>query len=336
MIGAAAAVAACTSTERSKSPAAVVDRTTITVGNVDDWWAAHDPAGYARVLQQVYAGRRAALESMLDDRRVTAAAHAASTTPDAYEAREVGRRVRQVADADVAAFYEAQRAARGGQPFDAPRSEVLAYLQRANEQSARDRWLADVRRAAAPARVLLPLPPVPPAVQASDHVLGGAAAPVTLIEYVDFECPYCRQAAPVVAELRRRYGTNLRVVVRDFPLTEIHQHALAAAEAGRCAADQQEFWRFHAALFGSQAAPDRTRVDAVAAALGLDRERFRRCVDTHAYRADIERSIVGGRRAGVRSTPTMFVNGRMIEGAQPLEAIADVIDQELRASASAR
>src|SRR5690348_11927258 len=153
------------------------------------------------------------------------------------------------------------------------------------------------------------MPELQPPVGAHDHVQGPATAPVTLVEYADYECPYSGKAHPVVQEIQRRLGDRLRFVYRNFPLTEIHPHAGHAAEAAEAAAAQGQFWPMHDYLFAHQAHLEDADLRGYAAHLGLDVARFDREMGAHAYARQVGADIHSGDQSGVQGTPTFFING---------------------------
>ena len=158
-----------------------------------------------------------------------------------------------------------------------------------------------------------------------DRVRGPAEAPITLVEYGDFECPFCGMAYPVVRELGRRLGDRLRVVFRHFPLRDQHPHAQHAAEAAEAAAEQGKFWEMHDALFEHQQALADAHLIRYAAELGLDTNRFRRELTEHRYRDRVQEDVLSGLHSGVRGTPTFFVNGVRHEGRWEIEDLLAAI-----------
>jgi protein-disulfide isomerase len=148
-----------------------------------------------------------------------------------------------------------------------------------------------------------------------DHALGPADAPVTLVEYGDFECPSCLMADPIVKAARRRLGDGLRVIWRHFPLAEIHPHARHAAEASEAAAAQGAFWPMHDAIFANQHALEDADLVRHAARLGLDGARVAETLRAGTYAARVRDDFRGGVRSGVNGTPTFFVNGARYDGA---------------------
>jgi protein-disulfide isomerase len=144
---------------------------------------------------------------------------------------------------------------------------------------------------------------------AGDHVLGPAHARVTIVEYGDFECPICKQAAPGLKLLRERFAPELRFAYRHYPLEEVHPHALLAAEAAEAAAAQGKFWEMHDLLFENQAHLKRKHLDGYAERLELDMSRFDAELDEHVYVQRVREHIESGHRSHVRGTPGLFVNG---------------------------
>lgn len=159
-----------------------------------------------------------------------------------------------------------------------------------------------------------------------DHVQGREDAPLTLVEYGDYQCPYCGQANATVKELQRRLGGDLRFVFRNFPLTQVHEHAEHAAEAAEAAAAQGRFWQMHDELFAHQRALDDAHLEGYANALGLDADRFVRDMSGHANHARIEEDYNSGVASGVPGTPTFFINGMRNDGAFDFDSLLQALE----------
>lgn len=160
---------------------------------------------------------------------------------------------------------------------------------------------------------------------------GNAQAPITIVEFADFQCPYCSRAAATLEKVVGAYQGKVRVVFRHFPLS-FHEKAPKAAEAGACADEQGKFWEMHDALFESQELePDALK--AQAQKLGLDAAKFDECLDSGRTAALVKRDMAAGQKAGVTGTPAFFINGRVLSGAQPEDEFHKVIDQELESAA---
>jgi len=148
----------------------------------------------------------------------------------------------------------------------------------------------------------------------NDHAQGSADAPVTLLEYGDYECPYCGKAYPIVKRLQERLGDRLRFVFRNFPLAELHPNATAAAEFAEAAALQGKFWAMHDMLFEHQRALNPTNLHAYARSLDLDREGLEDALRNGTPRDRVRKDFMSGVRSGVNGTPTFFINGRRFDG----------------------
>jgi len=160
-----------------------------------------------------------------------------------------------------------------------------------------------------------------PPVGERDHIAGPATAPVTLVEYGDFECSSCRKAWPMVKELQRRLGKNLRFVFRNFPLTKLHPNAQHAAEAAEAAAAQGAFWQMHDRLFERQFALEDHNLIEYATELGLDADRVTDALQAGTYRARVKGDVLSGLQSGVSGTPTFFINGARYDGAHGTEPL---------------
>jgi protein-disulfide isomerase len=177
-----------------------------------------------------------------------------------------------------------------------------------------------------------------PPVGERDHVIGPANAPVTLVEYGDYECPYCGAAHPIVKEVRRRMGNAMRFAFRHFPLTRVHPHAERAAEAAEAAGAQgkSKFWQMHDMLYEHQDALDDEYLEIYAATIGLDVERFARELLSGVHAPRVREDFLSGVRSGVNGTPTFFINGRRHEGSYDLETLLLAINSQLSAVGSAQ
>lgn len=204
------------------------------------------------------------------------------------------------------------------------------------------RWMiptsADAREPTAGVAAAMPLPPggdtAPKAIDVSGRPARGRPdAAVTIVEFTDYECPFCRdyfsKTLPAITE---KYGERIRYVVMNYPLETLHANAVGAAEAAECAADQGKFWEYHDALFTT---PSLTAVSlrALAGTMKLDSRKFTTCLDMREKSRLVQKDVALGTSLGVTGTPTFFVNGRILEGAQPLPIIEKAIDDAFAAAA---
>jgi protein-disulfide isomerase len=161
-----------------------------------------------------------------------------------------------------------------------------------------------------------------------DHILGPSDAPVTLLEYGDFECPHCGQAHYILQDLMSRMRDRVRLAFRNFPLTQIHPHAAEAAEAAEAAGAQRQFWEMHDLLFENQDALDEENIIGYAQGLGLDLQRFQLELMQRAHAPRVRQDFLSGVRSGVNGTPTFFINGRRHDGPWDLQSLAVAIEEE--------
>lgn len=198
----------------------------------------------------------------------------------------------------------------------------------------RQALLVSLRRQA-DIRIKLPdlKPPVLPVSSEGDRRLGPDQAPITIVEFSDFQCPFCQLSVKVLKELRQLYGERIRIIYRDY-LGPNHPHALPAAEAARCAGEQGQFWAYHDLLFDRQASGNNGwDFFLLAKNLGLQQPIFERCLKSGRFKELIAKDLEDGMKLGVTSTPTFFINGRPLVGAQPLENFRALIDPLLAQSA---
>ncbi len=215
-----------------------------------------------------------------------------------------------------------------GAAFDDVRPQLQQALQR-EARAKRARELFDRLKKEAGYQVVLEAPQQPKKmVSATGPSRGDASAKITIVEFADFQCPYCSKASEVVEKVRASYPGQVRVVYRHFPLT-FHKDAPKAAEASMCANQQGKFWQYHDALYARQEALGVDDLKSAAFALGLDLKRFETCLDSGEMKSAVAADQQEGERLGVSGTPAFFVNGYMLSGAQPEEKFRRLIEREL-------
>lgn len=209
-------------------------------------------------------------------------------------------------------------------PPNNPDQDAAQGLQ--EQARVRQALLVSLRRKAA-IRVSLPTPEPPILLVSSKNnpQLGPDNAPITIVEFSDFQCPYCQKSVATLKELRRLYGDKIRVVYRDYP-SPSHAQAASAAEAAQCAGDQGKFWEYHDALFDHHAAGAGWDYEALARDLGLQAGEFSACLNTGRYREEVQKDLQEGVALGIASTPTFFINGRPLVGARPVTDFSRLID----------
>jgi protein-disulfide isomerase len=273
-------------------------------------------------------GQHEALENgltqVIQNRLIEAEAKAKGVTKEQFLATEAAAEA--VTDADAEKFYEENKA-RISRPKDEQlMGQIKQFLGAQRQQEARDKLIA---RLEANHQVTYKLEPQRVEVAAVGPAKGPENAPITIVEFSDFQCPYCARLAPTVDQVVANYGDKVRVVFRQFPLN-FHPFAQKAAEASLCAHEQGKFWELHDAMFQNQQQLAVENLKAKAAELGLNGEQFNSCVDGGKYAQQVATDLQDGSKAGVSGTPALFVNGRFINGAVPYADVAKVIDDELK------
>jgi len=206
---------------------------------------------------------------------------------------------------------------------------ITRYLTDQRRTQARDEIIGELRKKGPAVRVALEAPRLNVTIDPSNPSMGSAGAPVTLIEFSDYQCPYCQRVEPTLKRVLATYKDKVRFVWKDFPLTQIHPQAFKAGEAAHCAGDQGKYWELHDVLFGKQAELQPDDLKRHALTLGLDADMFNKCLDSSKYAERVRDGVAEGGQLGVNSTPTIFINGRRLSGAQPYEVFAQMIDEEL-------
>ncbi len=167
-------------------------------------------------------------------------------------------------------------------------------------------------------------------VTAADHQIGPVDARVVVVEYGDFECPNCKQAAPAVEMLLKRFEGQVRFVYRHYPLEQVHRHAVQAAEAAECAAAQGRFWDMHRLLFDNQNALELDDLRGYAQRIGLDMARYTRAMADHTHLARVRQNIDSGMKSGVRATPGFFIDGKRQDVSFGLHLLFDATEAALK------
>ena len=278
---------------------------------------------------QEYQIKSKTLEDLIRQRLVEAEAKKQGITIDQLYAKEVDLKIPTPSEGEVAAYYLALKA-----QLKAPLSEIRAQLEtnlKALETKQARQDFADSLRAKGDVAVLLQQPRVEVAFDRS-QLRGDLKAPVTIVEFADYQCPYCKQVEATLDAVLKKYSGQVNLAFRDFPLTSIHTYAEKASEAARCAGQQGKFWQFHDALFAFQTKLDEPSLHSIAQNLALDVNSFRACLASGEYKTQILRDQDDGRKAGVASTPGFFVNGIFLSGAQPQAAFEKTIEDQLRAA----
>lgn len=286
------------------------------------------PAAYDRARLEVL---WTALNSLIDDKLITASASRDKITKEHLLESEVESNVATPSPDEVDAFYEANK-----DRIPLPKAQALPQVRQYMIDQSRKRYhdmlIARLKRDFS---VKTFLDPVRTEIATAGYPSKGpASAPVVIVEFSDFECPFCGRLFPILKAVEQNYPDKVRIVYRQFPLTSIHPRAQKAAEASLCANEQKKFWEFHDSMFADQS--DLT-VDALkrrAVQLKLDAAAFNSCLDSGRQAAAVKTDADEGAKAGVTGTPAMFINGRLLAGVAPYADIREIIEDELQRAAA--
>jgi protein-disulfide isomerase len=230
--------------------------------------------------------------------------------------------------AEIDTVYEQNKAQMGGRSKEEMVPQIKKYLEQRGQAESRQKYFESLE-AKYKDKVEKKLEPIRSEVAATGPAHGPATAPVTIVEFSDFQCPYCGRLIPTLEQVKAKYGDKIRIVFRQFPLP-MHPNAQKAAEASLCANEQGKFWEMHDVMFKNQQELAVDSLKSKAAALGLKAEEFNSCLDSGKYVAQIQSDVKDGNAVGVNGTPAMFINGRFLNGAVPIEQISSIIDDELK------
>ncbi len=300
----------------------------ITLADVDEraMQAAAGNFGSLTLMQALYEARRTALDEIIGNRLLDQEAKARGIDRATLTEREVASKVATPTEADVNAWYQANSGRVQGASLEQVKEPIRALLVRERALAARQQYL-DTLRAKTTITVALDPPRVKVA-EGGGAARGPANAPITIVEFSDFECPFCIRVFPTVTELLKTYGDRIRLTYRHYPLPN-HPNARPAAEASACANEQGKFWEYHDRLFSSPGKLSGDDLKQHAVELGLNATDFNACVDARKYQKDVETDMAAGEAAGVSGTPAFFINGRPVFGAMPIENFKQIIDEEL-------
>jgi protein-disulfide isomerase len=276
---------------------------------------------------QYYMAQRKALENLIDDQLLANAAQAQSLTVDQLLEKEVYKQVKDPTEEQLQVTYEVIDTK---ESYEAVRPQVLEHIREGRRDKAKAAYIDGLRKQAN-ITVLL-MPPETSVDIAGSDVRGPRDAEVMVVEFADYECPYCEKVNPYMQQLRKEYGDKVAIVFKDFPLP-MHHKAQKAAEAARCAGEQGKFWQYHDVLFNSGGALGVLQLKEHARVLKLDGERFDQCLDNGEMAAVVKKDLEEGKSLGLTGTPSFFVNGHFFSGAVDYGLVKQMVEQQLALNA---
>jgi len=278
-----------------------------------------------RVRSEEYQMKVAVLDELIAEKLIAAEAARRGVTVEELLKTEVEAKAKVPSDADLETMYDGMRERFGNMPKEAAIDEMRSRLRTRKAFEQKEAFVKELR---AKSGVEVLIQPPRAEVRADGPSRGNPDAPVTIVSFSDYECQFCGRAAETLRTVEQHYGDKVRIVHRDYPLVS-HKGAPKAAEAAHCAAEQGKFWEMHDKLFAKGGSIARLDLTRFARELQLDPAAFEICVDSGKYQATWQKSAEEGGAIGVRSTPTFFINGRLVAGAASFEAFAKLIDDEL-------
>jgi protein-disulfide isomerase len=283
------------------------------------------PQQLMQLRTQEYEAKSKALDSLIRLKLVQTEAKKRGVSAEKLIEQEVESKVADPTDGEVEAYFWGQN--RAGASFEEVREQYRASLKQLKLQKARQVY-ADSLRAKIDVAVLLRPPSVNVAYDPA-RVKGDPKAPITIVEFSDFQCPFCKKSESTLHELLTKYNGRVKLAYLDFPLRDIHPQAQSAAEAARCAGEQGKFWEYHDALYADESKLDGAELLARARVLNLDEKSFQSCLNSGKFKSKVEADLQQGSKVGVAGTPGFFVNGVFLSGARSQADFEKIIDSQL-------
>jgi protein-disulfide isomerase len=309
------------SSKAASQPAATFGAVTVSNEDLDRAVGAR----LTRILTDQYNLRRGVLEEVIAGKLLDAEAARRKITVDELLAREVDAKIAEPQLADIEPVYEGVASRFTGMTKEQALAEIAGSMRQSRLNARRAELIKELREAAG---VRIHLQPPRVDVKAEGPSRGSAAAPVTIVVFSDFECPFCGRAVETLNKIEDTYGDKVRLVFRDYPLP-MHRTAKRAAEAAHCANEQGKFWPMHDQLFTKGGAITDPDIQRFATQAGLELPAFEQCLTSGKFKEAWKPSMDEGTRVGVQSTPTFFINGRLIVGAGSFETFSRIIEDEL-------
>ena len=309
-------------------PLAVIDGQAI----YEDQLPAKEVTQLQRMMAQVYGVKLRALHETLDQKLIDAAAKKKGVSEEDLYKSEVLSKVPEPTDDQVKASYQSRQDLKNSS-FDEVKDRVRRDLKNEAIQQQRNAFIQGLWQLAVndgELSILL----APPRIEITpdgSRMRGDPKAPISIVEFSDFSCPFCLKAEASISAVMAQYPGQVKLSYRDFPLRELHPNAERAAEAARCAGEQDKFWEYHDQLFANQKRQDPEGLMDDARALKLDEPKFAACLSSGRYKQQIDQDVQMGSRAGIEATPGFYINDTFVNGAQPPEVYERIVDQKLAA-----
>ncbi len=282
----------------------------------------------SRIENQLYDIKRDAIDQIVEDKLLNEEAKKRNISVQDLLKKEVQDKVGEISPKEVEKFYNDNKARVGNKTLEELKTPIEAQLKATKSNTYRNNFINRLM-ASANVDVYVKRPSVEVPTGNSPSRGGPATAPVTIVEFTDFQCPFCSKARPTLNEILNLYKNDVHYVMRNFPL-EFHSFAKKAGAAALCANDQNKYWEYSDKLWANQGSLDAASLKKYAVDLKFDTKQFDECLDSDKYISQVNKDQQDGAKIGVSGTPSFFVNGKMLTGAQPLDAFKKLIEEELR------
>lgn len=280
-----------------------------------------------RVLSQVYEIKREVIDEIIEQKLLERESKKRGLTIEALLNQEVKNKAKEPSDVELRTMYEMNKSGRfKDKSFEAVSASLREQLKFQKERTAYD-TLMSALKSNTKVLVMMERPSVEISVD-DDPAQGNPNAPIKIIEFSEYQCPFCKRARPVLEKVMSAYKDKVYYVFRDFPLS-FHKEAKNAALSANCAHDQGKYWDFSKELWNAQQVLSTEKYTEIAKKINLDMDKFNQCVQSRKYDKEIDKDQNDGIEAGVSGTPAFFINGKFLSGAQPFESFREIIEEEL-------
>ncbi|MBI4236805.1 MAG: thioredoxin domain-containing protein [Deltaproteobacteria bacterium] len=280
----------------------------------------------SKIQSQVYEAYKVSLDNLIGDKLLEKAAKTAGKTPEAYMKGEIDEQITPASEAELKKFYEQRKAQMGGKKFDEIKPQIEAFLANQQRQQLQQKFALNIKKDAAIKTYI-----EPPRVKidaGKSPSKGPEKAPIQIVEFSDYQCPFCGRSRATVKKVLETYGDKVRYTFRDFPLS-FHDKAFKAHEAAHCANEQGKYWEMNTVLFEQQQDLSEPKLKEYAKTVGLDGAKFDACLGSGKFTKQIHDDMEAAQAVGVSGTPSFFVNGIPLSGARPFDDFKKIIDAEL-------
>jgi protein-disulfide isomerase len=316
--------------KKSAAPAAVEDGAmviatingeNVTVNDIQDLVADK----MQKINMELYDIRKGGVDQLVEEKLLAMEAKKQGVSEEELIKKEVTSKI-EVSDKDIQGFYTQRKDSFKDKKIEEVKDRIRSYLVSSQTRNQRQTYIAKLKK---DAKVTLLIEPPRFNVSTDDDPsIGPKDAPITIIEFTDYQCPFCGRARDAINQILKEYEGKVHYVLRDFPLS-FHKDAQKAHEAAECANDQDKYWDYNKILFNNQRSLKVEELKSYAKRIKLDLAKFDKCLDSDKYKDEVQADLRDGQNNGVTGTPSFFINGRNLSGARPFEDFKKIIDDEL-------